>query len=355
MYAVANTSTTGPEVSSSSTGDVRCGSGYQNTPEEYVLNTTLPSVPDKLMVYKTAEPKVSKADVASLAERMGLNGSIKEVSDGFLVTDGQYCLKINTISGSVLYTETSKVECEIQNIRFSGYSGGSITCDVSWDDESHRDGKDSPPGLPSMMSFEFGRCFYPTSALPSNDEAIEIAKEFLNDTGLMPEDAVLRGVEHSALKSVNNRGETLAIGGMNVWFSREINGLPITGGGSEIGVGVCSYQDIAGVFKVWREYEPYREYSIITPEEALKEFEREGVDVCVGNVRMVVTINNVYLGYYAKPAGEEQTYLQPVYVFEGVTKGDCGTLEFVQYIPAVPQLGGIEDSKVKVCLSSCEE
>ena len=62
---------------------------------------------------------------------------------------------------------------------------------------------------------------------------------------------------------------------------------------------------------------------------------------------MVITINNVYLGYYAKPASEEQTYLQPVYVFEGVTKCDCATFEFVQYIPAVPQLGGIEDSKVK--------
>ena len=51
-YAFANTSTSEPEGGSSySIGGVKgMGEGYHNMPEEYVLNTTLPSVPAKLMV-----------------------------------------------------------------------------------------------------------------------------------------------------------------------------------------------------------------------------------------------------------------------------------------------------------------
>ncbi|KAF5433163.1 hypothetical protein C5S39_01940 [Candidatus Methanophagaceae archaeon] len=286
--------------------------------KKYVLNTTLPSVPDKLMVYKTAEPKVSKADVASLAEQVGLNGSIKEVSDGFMVTYGQYYLKVNNISGSILYTDIGNGEC--QNIRFS--TGGGITCDVS-----PRSGHEVLTML--FLTPGLGTC-HSTSHPSSDDEAIEITREFLDDTGLMPEDAILNGVEHSKN------------GGMNVWFRREINGLPVTGDGSEIGVGVCDYQNIAGVFKVWKEYESHEEFSIITPEVALEEFKTDGEDAGRVNARGVVTINNVYLGYYSKPAGEEQAYLQPVYVFEGVTKGSGGTMRFEQYIPAITELGGIE-------------
>lgn len=104
VYASVYSPTPEPEVNSLSS---RPGiGGYQNTPEEYVLNTTLPSVPDKLMVHRT-KPNVTRADVTSLAERLGMNGSIKEVYDGFIVKDGSFFLEVSNYSGAMMYIDKS--------------------------------------------------------------------------------------------------------------------------------------------------------------------------------------------------------------------------------------------------------
>lgn len=61
----------------------------------------------------------------------------------------------------------------------------------------------------------------------------------------------------------------------------------------------------------------------------------------IKNVNEAV-IDKIYLGYYAKSATEKQSYLQPVYVFEGYAKGESRTEKFKQYIPAIPEPGGLQ-------------
>lgn len=100
------------------------------------------------------------------------------------------------------------------------------------------------------------------------------------------------------------------------------------------------------MYKVWREYMPYKEVFIITPDEAFEKLKEVGIFTGIKDVE-AASIDMVYLGYYAKSASEVQTYLQPVYVFEGEAKGDNETSEFVQYIPATSELGGMELPGVK--------
>lgn len=302
VYASVYSSTPEQELNSLSIRNEM--GGFHNTPEEYVLNTALPSVPDKLMVYKVVT-NVSEVEAASLAERLGLNGSIKETSDGeaFALRDGsQHHLLILKISGKVSYTNTSKTP--------------------EWVVESERD---RPEGV------------------PSDEEAVEIATKFLNDKGLMPEDAVLRKVVPRTplifIPDYNGKKEMVTLWkGVEVWFGREISGFPVTGCGAKMSVEIDGYGNVKDIYKLWRECEPYKEYSIITPEEAFEEFKRKGVDVRLRNVS-TATINKVYLAYYSKCAGEEQTYLKPVYVFEGKAKGERGgyneTMHFVQHIAAL--------------------
>jgi len=286
--------------------------GFHDTPEECVLNTTLPSVPDKLMVYKVVEPNVTREEATSLAEQFGVNGSLRERPRGFVARDGPCVLSIADV---IVYINESKTP--------------------EWVVESE---KDRPEGV------------------PSDEEAIEIATKFLNEKGLMPEDAVLRGAVPQTLllyippnRSDSGEKEIISLWkGAEVWFGREINGYPVTG--SKMSVEVDGYGKVIDLFMAWSECEPYKEYPIITPEEAFEEFKREGIDVCLRNVS-TATINSVYLAYYSECAPEKQTYLQPVYVFEGEAEGCRGdhdeTKHFKKYVVAVPEMGGIEFPRLR--------
>jgi len=279
--------------------------GFLSTPS-YVLNTTLPSGPDKLMVYKSTRPDISveREEVSSLAKRLGLTGDVSEVSGEFIRTDGQYHLEVNKNSGRVAYTDTSR-----------------------W---MTGNDKDKPLNL------------------PSDDEATDMARKFLIGNGLMPDDAVLCKVDHPRVVAIDKTGDVIDVGfeDVRVSFTREVDGLPVVGAGSKIDVEVGGGGDVISMYKVWREYMPYKEFSIITPDEAFEKLKEVGIFTGIKDVE-TASIDMVYLGYYAKSASEVQTYLQPVYIFEGEAKGDNETSEFVQYIPATSELGGMELPGVK--------
>ncbi|AEA47773.1 hypothetical protein [Archaeoglobus veneficus] len=270
--------------------------GFRTT--SFVLNTTLPKVSKKLMVYECAEPNVTPEYVSLLAKRFGMNGQPEKVFDEFLLTDGNYHLEVNTKSGRIAYTDVSR-----------WMVGNNV---------------DKP------------------SNLPSDKEAIKIARNYLSEKGLMPTDAILRDVTHPRVVAMDREGNVIGVGfeDVKVSFTRKINGLPVVGAGSKLDVEVGGNGDVINVYKVWRNYRPYKEYSIITPEQALEKLKEIGIFTGIKSVDKAV-INKVYLGYYTKSASEKQTYLQPVYVFEGCAEGENRTEEFKQYIPAIPELGGI--------------
>lgn len=271
--------------------------GFRTT--SFVLNTTLPKVPKKLMVYKCVEPNVTLEYASLLAKQFGMNGQPEKVFDEFVLTDGNYHLEVNTKSGRIAYTDASR---------------WMVGNDV-----------DKPPNL------------------PSDEETIKIARNYLSEKGLMPADAILRDVTHPRVVAMDKVGNIIGIGfeDVKVTFTRKINGLPVVGAGSKLDVEVGGNGDIINVYKVWRDYRPYKEYPIITPEQALEKLKEIGIFTGIKSVDKVV-INKVYLAYYTKSASEKQTYLQPVYVFEGYAKGENRTEEFKQYIPAISELGGIQ-------------
>lgn len=186
VYPIAYQPTS--EIASPSIDNMK---GFHSTPL-YVLNTTLPPAPDKLMVYRSKRPDISveRGEVALLAKRLGLTGNVSEVSDEFILTDGQYHLEVNKKSGRVAYTDVSR-----------------------W---MIGNDKDKP------------------SNLPSDDVAIDIARKILIDKGLMPDDAVLCGVSHPRIVAINKTGDVIGVGfeDVKVSFAREINGLPVVGAGS---------------------------------------------------------------------------------------------------------------------------
>ena len=242
------------------------------------------------MIYKTVRTDLSRPEAASLAERLGITGDVDGYFGKFGIGDSSNhsYLQVSNSSNHVMYTANT----------------------TRWWRGSD---KDKPENL------------------PSDDEAVEIAKEFLNEKGLMPEDAVFRGTEHQALKAA------VGFEHLVVSFGRELNGLPIVGDGSKISVEIGGYGDILKLLKVWREYEPYEEFSIIKPEEAIEKLKKGGIssDIMVD----AVTINDIYLGYYAAPGSTKQTYLKPVYVFEGEARGRIDyhneSRHFVQHVAAL--------------------
>ncbi len=282
------------EIQSLSFNNVK---GFRTT--SFVLNTTLPEVPKRLMVYECAEPNVTLEYVSQLAKQFGMNGQPKkEVFGEFVLTDGKYHLEVNTKSGRLAYTDASR-----------WMVGNNI---------------DKP------------------SNLPSDKEAVKLARNYLSEKGLMPADAILRDVTHPRVVAMDKEGNIIRVGfeDVKVSFTRKINGFPAVGAGSKLDVEMGGNGDVINIFKVWRDYRPYKEYSLITPEQALEKLKKVGVFTGIKSVDKAV-INKIYLGYYTKPASEKQTYLQPVYVFEGYAKGENRTEEFKQYIPAIPELGGI--------------
>ena len=119
---------------------------------------------------------------------------------------------------------------------------------------------------------------------------------------------------------------------MQVMFSREVEGIPVVGAGSKLKAYIGDNGDAVGVYKCWREYEPYEQFAILTSAQALERLKEKGIHGVRTITGEKVTVKEVYLAYYAQPAVDEQEYLQPVFVFEV----DTGRGEIIkQYIPAL--------------------
>ena len=253
---------------------------------------TLPATPDKRMVYKVKSPEVTAEKVVALAETLRLGSSITENDEKIIVRDGSFELEVLKASGRVAYADQSRIYGDISN----------------------------PPNLPSEKS------------------AVESAREFLSDKGLMPIDAEFSKVVTDTAEIARKDPNTGEISkekidlDMQVMFSREIDGIPVVGAGSKLKAYIGDNGDIIGVYKCWREYEPYEQFAILTSAQALEKLKEKGIHGVVTGEK--VKVKEVYLAYYAQPAVDDQEYLHPIYVF-GV---DTGRGEIVEeYIPAIPQ------------------
>lgn len=255
----------------------------------YTVSVPFPSTPEQVTLYKSVKPEITAELVSSMAEKMGLEGTVRESYDQMLLSDEPYSLEVHMKSGRVALIDIPR-----------------------WMNPNDKD-------LPSN--------------LPSDEKAIEIATRYLEETGLASPDATLCDVDHPQIVKQNENGEVIGIAFEDVLvsYSRTIDGRPVVG--SKLTVEVGGGGDILNVYKLWRDYVPQEEIPIITPEEALEELKVAGVAEGLS-----VDITGIELGYYEAPATREPTHLVPVYIFTGkVLDGTGEETSFVRYVPASPE------------------
>jgi len=193
---------------------------------------------------------------------------------------------------------------------------------------------------------------------PAKDEATARAIVFLTESGLYEPgtipDAYIGG---SGLFSNNTtfvRYQT-----MRVIFLRTIEGTRVFK--NSISVEVGGNGDIVEVTKKWGEYQPFRKYPLISPQEAyqhlLKSDMIDGYEKALGSLYMelyrerscdakigplLVKVSGVSLEYYGRDT-MESGLLRPAYKFEYEFLLENRRLPATFFVPAVPELGIFED------------
>ncbi|MEW5804488.1 MAG: hypothetical protein AB1847_20535 [bacterium] len=254
------------------------------------MATTFPQVSEKAKVYRVTN---STMDTARLQSMFGMNG--KEVYNG---------------SDCKVYRDKDN-SLEIFNAGSFRYINE-----------------------PELIRFE------KNSVLPSKEEAINIASQFLIKNKILPTGAFVSGVyydeSYTAHKGIE--GSTCFIPHMCVSFGIKINGEKVYGPGAKINVYIGDGGKIICLYKAWKEIEEVQAKNIITPQKALERLEKRSVvnsywggTTGCGDIQSI-EIQNMALTYYIEPtepdSPSQQPLLEPVYVFEGVVKGTTKEKKF---------------------------
>lgn len=274
----------------------------------FKLTQPFPRVPEKMMVYAAESPDISTKDVKGWIKTFGLNGEIVKRQKQFVVKDQKKVLEVffQPATGYLRFSNDAKlaVEEEAKN-------------------------------------------------LPSKEEAIHKAREFLKSHGLLPENTFLAGVGYHEFRKYDLEGKILEQGksGIKVGFGFTLDGMKVAGPGAKVNVVFGSDGEIIGAARIWRKLRPAKEVKILTPDEALAKFkqrwpaEAEPERFQKAKIRTAVNIKKVDLTYFAKPGCVPQLYMEPVYIFNGDYRTSRKPAEeeirygdrFTIVIPAIPE------------------
>jgi hypothetical protein len=248
----------------------------------FILETNFPAVSDTIEIFRVKTPIVTQGYVEEIGKKLAFAGDAGAANPGTIgMVDGDgdnlRHLMVYEASGAIWYAIPSKMH----------------------------------PVVASQPN------------LPSEEEAKSIATEFLYSKGLIKEGKVAKINKVVADQQVTaKKGFNEIISEYNVTlqvqFARAINNLPVIGPGNKLKVFIGEGGEVVGLFKVWRDFEPYKNVKVKTPEQAYK-------DLVAGNDTMYnmrvggdkVVIKEIYLAYWMEPADSEQKYILPVYVFAG--------------------------------------
>ncbi|MEA1863757.1 MAG: hypothetical protein U9N46_00935 [Euryarchaeota archaeon] len=170
----------------------------------------------------------------------------------------------------------------------------------------------------------FGSLSGPRESLPSEDDAIEFAEEYLSLHGGMPDGAILRYTNTVTGKEICNGtvvSETLVL--VQVSYRRSINGMPVDGPGDTIDFAIGENGEIIDFFKSWRTLEEVGEIAIVDSDVAIARL-RNGETILKhrGPFGKLV-VQSMNLGYYSNTPGTEQEFYKPVWIFNGIDEDGC--------------------------------
>ncbi|MFO8010146.1 MAG: hypothetical protein R6U89_04960 [Dehalococcoidia bacterium] len=256
---------------------------------------------DRMMVYKNVPPDVTLESVAELGKRLGLNDAPYKRRDKIAVTGqvnhGTSVAIVSVNSGGIEYNA-------------AGTEG-----------------------------------LYPSTKqeLPSDEEAKQIAIDFLAESGLMPPEEEIGELSvktgGSAWKARIVDGEIVEeyTSHLLVHVPRLIDGFPVGGAGAKFGLRIGAGGEVLRLLMVWREVEPYQEMEIKTAQQAYHELEEIGIRYTPSGCEKVI-VDEVSLGYWMEPMDAKQEYVVPVYVFEGEGLDESGEVvdpDFIGWVEAL--------------------
>jgi hypothetical protein len=229
----------------------------------FELDHSLLNLPMSAPVYSMVKPDVTLEYVKTLGAKFGLTGEVTEGSENFLIGEAETrtYLEVYKASGTFRFTSYSKLY------------------------------PDTTPGL------------------PSNDEALKIATDFLVERGLLPQGDVA--------SSVDVGGRTNGVPShLLVNFTHVIQ---LTGPGARHGVRIGDKGEVIEVFI--NPTNPlnlpvYETVSLKTLEQAFKDMKSEN-NYSIPTGTAAVHLDSVGVAYWLEPIDTEQQYVFPVLIFRG--------------------------------------
>jgi hypothetical protein len=279
--------------------------GPSGNPSFELAATDLPTN-NTMMVYKVENPVVTTDSVREMGRKLGFEG------------DAGY------IDGETKIAMLDEGAEEVRQVSV-WVNSGAVEYAIVYPDKLY------PPERPN---------------LPSEEEAGQIAIDFLARSGLLPADAtegggceveVVTGGTYGIEREVPEEGveeempeEGMEDGGetgpevveeyvahLLVRFHRQIDGFSVTGPGNQLGVRIGDEGEVVTILKVWREVTPYNEVVIKTPEQAYQELKSGAGSYDVPLDCEKVVVEQVYLAYWMEPLDQHQENVVPVYEFKG--------------------------------------
>lgn len=161
----------------------------------------------------------------------------------------------------------------------------------------------------------------PKESLPSDEDALKIADQYVQDHGGFPEGAYLNSVESLSVWSVNKMTNEVIKKDpiiVEVTYNRLLNEIPVVGPGDTICVSIGEDGEILYFFRTWRLLEE-RGYKEMIPAQKAIELLRNGevIEKSIGNSGHI-DINKIEVGYFSENSGNEQEFYEPVWIFRGV-------------------------------------
>lgn len=270
---------------------------------KYALTAEFPLVPDSCTLYRVVPASLTQEQVREIAGLFGLSGEPGAA---------------NERTGEFGLVDTSKEPEE----RLTVYAhSGAVAYHIP-DRE-----------LPTEVTRQ--------PDLPTDADAEEIARAFLEKTGMQVPDA--RVVEIA----VNQKHEVWSAGGgepeasydvtLAVRFGRSFDGLPVYG--DEFAVILGDGGEVVGFVKTCREVKPDGDVAVKSPKEAYADLiASKTVRSPVSAVYDRITVENISLGYWMEPAGVVQDTVLPVYAFSGTAVRDGAPEPYVGYVSAAGEV-----------------